>query len=46
VAWLVSDAAAGINGRIVHTAAGEVREYTTTRSSRTELVGQLRAALP
>jgi NAD(P)-dependent dehydrogenase (short-subunit alcohol dehydrogenase family) len=44
VAWLVSDAAADVNGRIVHAAGGEVREYTTTRSSRTDLVGHLRAA--
>jgi NAD(P)-dependent dehydrogenase (short-subunit alcohol dehydrogenase family) len=43
-AYLVSDAAADITGRIVHAAGGELREYTTTRSARTPLVERLLAA--
>jgi NAD(P)-dependent dehydrogenase (short-subunit alcohol dehydrogenase family) len=38
VAYLASDAAADITGRIIHAAGGAIREYTTTRSRRTELV--------
>jgi NAD(P)-dependent dehydrogenase (short-subunit alcohol dehydrogenase family) len=44
VAYLVSDAATDITGRIVHAAGGELREYTTTRSARTPLVERLLAA--
>jgi len=45
VAYLVSDAAADVTGRIVHAAGGAVREYTTTRTSRSELVGRIERAL-
>jgi NAD(P)-dependent dehydrogenase (short-subunit alcohol dehydrogenase family) len=45
VAYLASDEAGDITGRIIHTAGGAIREYTTTRSSRTELVARLEAAL-
>ena len=46
VAYLVSDDAADITGRIVHAAGGAVREYSTARSSRTELVERLTRSLP
>jgi NAD(P)-dependent dehydrogenase (short-subunit alcohol dehydrogenase family) len=45
VAYLVSDDGCDITGRVIHAAGGEVREYTTTRSSRSELVARLRSAL-
>lgn len=45
VAYLVSDAAADITGRVIHAAGGHVREYTTTRTSRSELVDRLRCVL-
>ena len=45
VAYLASDAAGDITGRIVHAAGGAIREYSTTRSGRTELVERLSAAL-
>lgn len=45
VAYLASDEAGDITGRIIHAAAGERREYTTTRSSRTDLVDRLDAHL-
>jgi NAD(P)-dependent dehydrogenase (short-subunit alcohol dehydrogenase family) len=45
VAYLASDEAGDITGRIIHAAGGEVREYATTRSSRSDLVGRLRSAL-
>lgn len=44
VAYLASDAAADVSGRIVHAAGGELREYTTTRSARSPLVERLVAA--
>jgi NAD(P)-dependent dehydrogenase (short-subunit alcohol dehydrogenase family) len=44
VAYLASDAAADITGRIVHAAGGELREYTTARSARSPLVDRLVAA--
>ncbi len=39
VAWLVSDDAADVTGRIVHVAGGQHREYTTRRHRDTDLVG-------
>jgi NAD(P)-dependent dehydrogenase (short-subunit alcohol dehydrogenase family) len=45
VAYLASDEAGDITGRIIHAAGGAVREYTTTRTSRSDLVGRLQAAL-
>ena len=40
-AFLASDDAADVTGRIVHVAGSAVREYTTARSSRTELVDRI-----
>ena len=45
VAWLVSDDAADVTGRIVHAAGGQHREYTTRRDAGTELVARIDAAL-
>lgn len=45
VAWLVSDEAGDVTGRIIHAAAGQVREYLTTRSGHSELAGRIQAAL-
>ncbi len=45
VAYLVSEEAGDITGRIIHAAGGEVREYATARTSRTDLVERLRDAL-
>ena len=45
VAWLVSDDAADVTGRIVHVAGGEHREYTTRRHRDTELVARIRQAV-
>jgi NAD(P)-dependent dehydrogenase (short-subunit alcohol dehydrogenase family) len=45
VAYLASDEAGDITGRIIHAAGGSVREYTTTRTSRSDLVARLRGAL-
>ena len=45
VAYLASDEAGDITGRIIHAAGGALREYTTTRTSRSELVSRLRAVL-
>ncbi len=44
-AYLASDDAPDITGRIIHAAGGEIREYSTTRTSRSELVVRLRSAL-
>ena len=33
VAWLVSDDAADVNGKVLHAAAGAVREYNTVRTT-------------
>jgi NAD(P)-dependent dehydrogenase (short-subunit alcohol dehydrogenase family) len=38
VAWLASDAAAAVTGRIIHAAGGQHREYLTRRHRDTELV--------
>jgi NAD(P)-dependent dehydrogenase (short-subunit alcohol dehydrogenase family) len=45
VAYLVSEDAQGISGRIVHAAGGEIREYATTRTSRSELVERILCAI-
>jgi NAD(P)-dependent dehydrogenase (short-subunit alcohol dehydrogenase family) len=45
VAYLVSDDAADITGRIIHAAGGEVREYATRRTSQSELVGRIASAV-
>jgi NAD(P)-dependent dehydrogenase (short-subunit alcohol dehydrogenase family) len=41
VAWLMSDAAADVTGRIIHAAGGQHREYVTQRYRDTELVARL-----
>ena len=45
VAYLASDAAGDITGRVVHAAGGAIREYSTTRSGTTELVARLSAVI-
>jgi len=45
VAYLAGDEAADITGRVIHVAGGAVREYTTTRTSRSELVTRLEREL-
>lgn len=45
VAYLASDDAADITGRIIHAAGGAIREYSTTRSSKSDLVERLSAAV-
>ncbi len=45
VAYLASDAAGDISGRIIHAAGGAIREYSTTRSSQTEIVERLSAVV-
>jgi NAD(P)-dependent dehydrogenase (short-subunit alcohol dehydrogenase family) len=45
VAYLVSDEAHDVTGRVVHAAAGEVREYSTSRTARSDLVERLRSAV-
>ena len=45
VAWLVSDDAADVTGRIVHAAGGQHREYTTQRHRDTDLVARIDAAV-
>ena len=45
VAYLASEEAADITGCIIHAAGGELREYSTTRTSRSDLVARLRGAL-
>jgi NAD(P)-dependent dehydrogenase (short-subunit alcohol dehydrogenase family) len=46
VAYLVSDAAADVTGRVLHVAGGEIREYTTSRTERSALVQRVAGALP
>jgi NAD(P)-dependent dehydrogenase (short-subunit alcohol dehydrogenase family) len=41
VRFLCSDAACDVTGRVLHAAGGHVREYTTTRSSRSEIVDRV-----
>jgi NAD(P)-dependent dehydrogenase (short-subunit alcohol dehydrogenase family) len=45
VAYLASETAGDITGRIVHAAGGAVREYTTSRTSRSDLVARIGAAI-
>ncbi len=45
VAWLVSDDAADVTGRVVHVAGGAHREYAVRRSADTDLVTRIEAAL-
>ena len=45
VVHLASEEAGDITGRIIHAAGGELREYTTTRTARSDLVARLQAAL-
>jgi NAD(P)-dependent dehydrogenase (short-subunit alcohol dehydrogenase family) len=45
VAYLASEEAGDITGRVIHAAGGAVREYTTRRSARSELVERLQRAL-
>jgi NAD(P)-dependent dehydrogenase (short-subunit alcohol dehydrogenase family) len=45
VAYLASDEADDISGRIIHAAGGHVREYSVLRTSDSDLVHRLRAAL-
>jgi len=45
VAYLASEEAGDITGRIVHAAGGHVREYSTVRTSGSDLVRRLQAAL-
>ncbi|HZA00204.1 MAG TPA: SDR family oxidoreductase, partial [Acidimicrobiales bacterium] len=45
VAYLAGEAAGDVTGRIVHTAGGAVREYTTSRTSRSPLVERIEAAI-
>jgi NAD(P)-dependent dehydrogenase (short-subunit alcohol dehydrogenase family) len=45
VAYLCSAGAADVNGRILHVAAGQIREYSTQRSGRSELARRIAAIL-
>ena len=45
VAWLLSDDAADVTGRVVHAAGGHHREYLTARHRDTDLVARIDAAL-
>jgi NAD(P)-dependent dehydrogenase (short-subunit alcohol dehydrogenase family) len=45
VAYLSSAGAADVNGRILHVAAGQIREYSTQRSGRSELARRIAAIL-
>jgi NAD(P)-dependent dehydrogenase (short-subunit alcohol dehydrogenase family) len=45
VAWLVSDEASDVTGRIIHAAGGQHREYLTRRHGDTELVARVDAAI-
>jgi NAD(P)-dependent dehydrogenase (short-subunit alcohol dehydrogenase family) len=45
VAFLASDAAGDITGRVIHAAGGQLREYTTTRTARSDVVERIRSAL-
>jgi NAD(P)-dependent dehydrogenase (short-subunit alcohol dehydrogenase family) len=44
VAFLASEAAADVTGRVVHAAGGQLREYRTTRTGRSALVERIQAA--
>jgi NAD(P)-dependent dehydrogenase (short-subunit alcohol dehydrogenase family) len=45
VAWLVSDDAADVTGRVVHVAGGQHREYTVRRDAETDLVARIDSAV-
>jgi NAD(P)-dependent dehydrogenase (short-subunit alcohol dehydrogenase family) len=45
VAWLVSDDAADVTGRVLHVAGGHHREYAIRREADTALVARVEAAL-
>jgi NAD(P)-dependent dehydrogenase (short-subunit alcohol dehydrogenase family) len=45
VAWLASDDAADVTGRVVHVAGGRHREYVIRRETGTELVDRIEAAV-
>jgi NAD(P)-dependent dehydrogenase (short-subunit alcohol dehydrogenase family) len=45
VAYLASDEAGDITGRVIHAAGGHVREYSTVRTSDSDLVRRLQAVL-
>lgn len=45
VAYLVSDVAFDITGRVIHTAGAAIREYSTARTSRSDLVERFTAAV-
>ena len=45
VAWLASDDAADVTGRVIHAAGGEYREYVISRRADTELVARLARAI-
>ena len=44
-AWLASDDAADVTGRVIHAAGGHHREYVVTRRRDTDLVARIDAAL-
>jgi NAD(P)-dependent dehydrogenase (short-subunit alcohol dehydrogenase family) len=45
VAYLATDDAGDITGRVIHAAGGHIREYSTTRTSQSPLVARLQAAV-
>lgn len=45
VAYLATDEAGDINGRIIHAAGGQIREYSTSRTPATPLVDRLQAVI-
>jgi NAD(P)-dependent dehydrogenase (short-subunit alcohol dehydrogenase family) len=45
VAWLASDEAADVTGRVIHAAGGQHREYLTRRHRDTDLVARVDAAI-
>ncbi|HUJ64078.1 MAG TPA: SDR family NAD(P)-dependent oxidoreductase [Acidimicrobiales bacterium] len=45
VAYLASDDAADINGRVIHVAGGQIREYTTSRTGESGLAQRITAVL-
>ena len=45
VAYLTTDEAADVTGRVIHAAGGQIREYTTSRTSRSELVERVMSGM-
>jgi NAD(P)-dependent dehydrogenase (short-subunit alcohol dehydrogenase family) len=45
-AWLASEGAADVSGKVIHVAAGEYREYRVTRHRDTELMDRVRREIP